>query len=352
MAIYDYTDQLDEDVNIADPNPGNEVSYEYKLVDSIGKEPDQSLIYYTKNSSEEYVKCPVVYEEVDTSIPPSSGESYYRFTDKTGYVFVGQLTSFDVGTSENPIRYFIKADLVFDPRVKYYIKVRKPITFTPRSKFEDVASNHRYLEDFASAIYSDSVGEVLNRHVFRFTKLREDIIFIKVRLTKQGSSLKGQTLTLVVNERSFWNRLYFYKANEPTSRYLPIDKVDPYDLLLASLRNSKDISRITLRLINDEMDRIQTIYDSYSEDREAQEKITSYNIAHNANVEITGFEHYSKRLWLAYFESIYNSEDSKVISSEDKARLGILDFKDRENIAFFNPNDPEYSSYSLFYQGQ
>ena len=50
MAIYDYTDQFDEDVNIADPNPGNEVSYEYKLVDSIGKEPDQSLIYYTKNS--------------------------------------------------------------------------------------------------------------------------------------------------------------------------------------------------------------------------------------------------------------------------------------------------------------
>ena len=73
MAIYDYTDQLDEDVNIADPNPGNEVSYEYKLVDSIGKEPDQSLIYYTKNSSEEYVKCPVVYEEVDTNIPKIVG---------------------------------------------------------------------------------------------------------------------------------------------------------------------------------------------------------------------------------------------------------------------------------------
>lgn len=352
MAIYDYTDQLDEDVNIADPNPGNDVFYEYKLVDSIGREPDQSAVYYTKNSSEEYVKCPISYEEVDTSVPPTVGESYYRFTDKTGYVYIGSLTNFDKGTTENPIRYFIRADFVFDPRVKYYIKVRKPIPFTSRSKFTDIASNHRYLDEFASAIYLDSVGEILNRHVFRFTKLREDIIFIKIRLTKQGESTKGNIFTIVVNERSFWNRLFFYKKDEPTSRYLPIDKVDPYDLLLAALRRSSEISRITFKLVNDEFERLQPIYALYNDDKETQEKMLSYNIANNANVEIMGFEHFSKRLWLAYFNAIHSSSDDSIISSDKKAQLGILDFKDRENIAFFNPDDPEYTNYNLFYQGQ
>ena len=354
MAMYDYVDQLDEDVNIADPiDPENPIKYEYQLVDSIGKEPDQTKIYYTKNSAEEYVRCPITYTEVDTSKPPIYGEPYYKYTEKTGHVYVGQLDKFEVSSDPtNPIRYFVKADFVFDPRTKYYVKVMKPMNYTSISKFEDISSNHKYLEDFAEAIYIGSIGEILNRHVFKFTKLREDIIFIKLRLIKPGTSEKGSTFTIAVNERSFWNRLAFYKKEEPTSRYLPIDKIDPYDLLLASLRRSDGINRIVFKMIGDEVEQINSLIESTYEEPELKKRMESYNISNNANVEISGFEHYSKRLWIAYFEAIRNSSNNSVISQDNKVALGILDFKDQENIAFYNPNDPEYSRYFLFYQGQ
>lgn len=353
MATNDYTTQLKDKVNIANKiNLDEPIEYEYKLVDSIGKTPDQSLVYYTKNNLDQYIACPIEYVFVDTNKPPINGESYYKYTEDNGYEFVGSVDYFEQSTPNHVVKYAIRKDFEFDPREKYYIKVKPSIGFTTVSKFENISNNHKYLKDYAVSIFQNRVGEILNRHVFKFTKLREDIIFIRLILIKPGSSSKGKNFIIAVNERSFWNRLFFYKADNPTSRYLPIDKVDPFDLLLASLRNSKDISRITFKLVSDEAERIQELYNDLNENKDEQKKILEYNIVNNANVEILGFEHFSKRLWIGYFDSIFNSSNINVFTAYEKGLLGILNYKDNENIAFYNPDDPNFSEYSLFYQGQ
>ena len=298
MAVYDYEEQLKKYVKIANTPDLNAYDYE-RVLNTSGKTPDPSIQYYTKNGVSSYTKC---------EIPLAS----------------------------------------FNPRVNYYVMVKNPITYRNVARFNQIINNPKYIEGFAKYVYKDSLGEIINRHVFKFTRLREDIIFIKGRLRKPGSSVPGKPFCIVVNEKSFWNRLRFFKADNQTSTFRPSDGVDPYDLLLGAIRHSSAISSIKFKLAANESEEITNFINRYNSSATTTNELLSYNVVDNANFEINGFEHFSKRLWIAYFEAFYNNG----ITLADKNKLDAIDYKSSTSIGFYNPDEEGFERYKLFYQGQ
>ena len=301
MGVYDYEDQMKGRIKIA--NRPNHDNFKYiRIYDIVGVTPDVSVQYYTSTDGTTFEECPI------------------------------------------PLQ-------AFDVRTKYYYRVCIPITYHEISKFDYYATNYRYVEGYAKYLYLGSFGEIINRHVFKFTQLREEIIFIKGSLSKPGSTKTGTSICIVVNEKSFWNRLKFFKGSNKEDSFKPMDKVDPYDLLIAATRNSKEIDRITLRLVADEEERMESLINSLSANEEKQQELINCNIVDGAIFNITGFESHSKRLWIAYFQK-FCSPENEVISQVSKSSLDVTDYKHKNAIGYYDPDNVSFAKYKLFYQGQ
>lgn len=285
MSAFDYEMQISKRVKVVNKTSG-EYYVPKRIHPQIGDVPNKGTQYFTRN-----------------------GDNYVR---------VQNLTE-------------------FDPRVEYYVQEKKYYTAHEMSKFKKIAENKGYIEEFAKFLYNGSLGEILNNHVFKFTRLREDIIFVKVRLQKIGSQESGRPFYIAVNEKSFWNRFKFYKSGKNISTYSTIDKLDAFDLLLAASRHSSEISSIKIKLLADESIKLNHIIEHT--DGELKTELQSYQLEDNANVNIDGFVHYCKRLWIGYLA--YNRDIAD--------QLNILNYTDPESKGFYNPNDPQYEEYKLFY---
>ena len=133
---------------------------------------------------------------------------------------------------------------------------------------------------------------VLNRPVFYYTKLREEIFFIDVKLI---NTIGIKNYIFAVNERSFFRR--FNVIDKDGIRLSYEDYPSLRNLLINIIRNPNDY-KINLNIFGFEQELLEQCSADYTE----EEYLNFLN--DGTSVRINSFINRNKRLWLFLFNNV------------------------------------------------
>lgn len=228
----------------------------------------------------------------------------------------------------------------------------KKIKFRNVSKLDYIANNLDYLYDYVEYLQLNLPGAIFNRHVFKFTRLREEIIFLTVRLSNSSGTGKKSVFRFSVNEKSFWNRFTITNANgEKYNKY----DYDPIQIIQYALAKSPSIGSIRLQITDDEKEKFLTYVNSAQENLKQQ--LLNLNLTNDSIVEILDFTHYSKLTWCYFLNNFITNYPSSSLSiklgKSNRANVevgsGLSDYKNSGSEGFYDPSDIDYVNYRKFY---
>jgi len=187
------------------------------------------------------------------------------------------------------------------------------------SKFKKLINNVDFFLPIARSLQRNKPTNIFNDNIFKVTKLREDIYFIKVSI-KQLDKPRIDTI-LAVNDRTFWKRFTVRYINPVTNEETRLSAKDfnfsAADLINNCVNNPSNFS-IKMYYIYNEKERQITYFTSKYYDVENPKDNESFIDPEIAVVEFIGVTHYNKRTWLA----ILDGSGIKYTASIDDPNLG------------------------------
>ena len=209
---------------------------------------------------------------------------------------------------------------------------------------ERTKENITYIIHFAKYLVPGTVGRLLNTHVFKYTRLRDEIYAVTCRLydiqDKDAKDAKeGVTYTFFVNEKSFWNRFHIFDKNGlmMTAR----SGISIGDMLNTCEHYKHEIDRITLNLIPEEQDDLAKSITSIQDEAE------KLNIYDSSIVVIDSHINYNKRVWCELLEQeLINPNDPRKIPLNTE--LGS--YKTPDTVLHYDPKHQDYAKYAMLYE--
>lgn len=171
------------------------------------------------------------------------------------------------------------------------------------SKFSKLISNSKFFIPIARSLRRNKPTNIFNDNIFKVTKLREDIYFIKVSI-KQQDKPRINTI-LAVNDRTFWKRFTIKYTDPITNEETKLSAKDfdysASNIITDCINNPSNFS-IKMCYIYDEKTRqIKYFNTNYSEIEDPKDNESFIN-PEIAIVEFIGMVHYNKRTWLAILD--------------------------------------------------
>lgn len=206
---------------------------------------------------------------------------------------------------------------------------------------ERTKENITYIIHFAKYLTPNTIGRILNTHVFKYTRLRDEIYAITCRLYDvQDKDVKeGVTYTFFVNEKSFWNRFHIFDKNGlmMTAR----SGISVGDMLNTCEHYKHEIDRIDLNLIPEEKDEL------HKSPILIQDEAERMHIYDNSIVVIDSHINYNKRVWCELLEQpLINPNDSS--GTALNTQLGS--YKTPDTILHYDPKHKDYAKYAMLYE--
>lgn len=206
---------------------------------------------------------------------------------------------------------------------------------------ERTKENVTYIIHFAKYLIPNTVGRLLNTHVFKYTRLRDEIYAITCRLYDiQDKDVKeGMIYTFFVNEKSFWNRFHIFDKNGlmMTAR----SGISIGDMLNTCEHYKHEIDRITLNLIPEEQDDLAKSITSIQDEAE------KLNIYDGSIVVIDSHINYNKRVWCELLEQ-------ELIDPNDKTgtplNTELGSYKTPDTVLHYDPKHQDYVKYAMLYE--
>lgn len=170
------------------------------------------------------------------------------------------------------------------------------------SKFSKLVSNSKFFIPIARSLRRTKPTNIFNDNIFKVTKLREEIYFIKVSI-KQQDKPRINTI-LAVNDRTFWKRFTIRYINPITKEETRLNAKDfnfsASDVITDCINNPSNFS-IKMYYIYDEKDRQVEYFNTTYPDLENPKDDERFIDPDISVVEFVGAAHYNKRTWLAIF---------------------------------------------------
>lgn len=221
------------------------------------------------------------------------------------------------------------------------------------NKLDYIANNLYYLYDFVCFLKHDQISSILNRHVFKFTRLREEIIFLTVRLSNSSGSGPKSIIKLAVNEKSFWNRFIISKSTGERYNKFEYDTIQMLQFIKA---HSPSIGTIRLKLTYNEKQKIEEFITNSQP--QYQDTLRNMHLSDDSVVEVLDITHYSKRTWCYLFNNfIVKYPDSELYSKllkNNKSNIdlgeGLFNYKTPGAEGFYDPTESSYSDYRKLYE--
>ena len=206
---------------------------------------------------------------------------------------------------------------------------------------ERTKENITYIIHFAKYLVPNTVGRILNTHVFKYTRLRDEIYAVTCRLydIQDKDAKEGVIYTFFVNENSFWNRFHIFDKNGlmMTAR----SGISIGDMLNTCEHYKHEIDRITLNLIPEEQDDLSKSITSIQDEAE------KLNIYDSSIVVIDSHINYNKRVWCELLEQeLINPNDPRKIPLNTE--LGS--YKTPDTILHYDPKHQDYAKYAMLYE--
>ena len=171
------------------------------------------------------------------------------------------------------------------------------------SKFTKLISNSDFFIPIARSLRRTKPINIFNDNIFKVTKLREDIYFIKVSI-KQQDKPRINTI-LAVNDRTFWKRFTVRYTDPITKEEMKLNAKDfnfsAADLIRDCINNPPNFS-IKMYYIYDEKNRQVEYFNTTYPDLENPKDNENFIDPEIAIVEFIGVTHYNKRTWLAILD--------------------------------------------------
>ena len=171
------------------------------------------------------------------------------------------------------------------------------------SKFKKLVSNSNFFIPIARSLLRTKPINIFNDNIFKVTKLREDIYFIKVSI-KQQDKPRINTI-LAVNDRTFWKRFTIRYTDPITKEEMKLNAKDfnfsAADLIRDCINNPSNFS-IKMYYIYDEKNRQVEYFNTTYPDLENPKDNENFIDPEIAIVEFIGVTHYNKRTWLAILD--------------------------------------------------
>lgn len=243
----------------------------------------------------------IVYEQRTTEII-TTYDSSNKPVKKTVNIF-NPIIDLKTVTEEKAKELLIKngADK-FAYRVKK-IDSSSSETGTNISKFTKLVSNSNFFIPIARSLLKTKPTNIFNDNIFKVTKLREDIYFIKVSI-KQQDKPRINTI-LAVNDRTFWKRFTIKYTNPITKEESKLNAKDfnfsASNLITDCINNPSNFS-IKMYYIYNEKDRQIEYFNTINSNLENPKDDDKFIDPDIAIVDFIGETHYNKRTWLAILD--------------------------------------------------
>lgn len=211
------------------------------------------------------------------------------------------------------------------------------------NRIEVFKTNTNYIYHYVKYCLENTPGGAVNRHCFKFARLRDEIFFIKCFLIRPDAQYEMSEYCFVVTEKSFWNRFNIYLKSSPTSPVHPSDGISVSKLVKMITNDRELVERISITLFPYEERKLNDIY-SKLPSTEAKDEFLRYNVVNNAVCEICSMEHYNKRIWIELLTQPVKPPGSSVNVSHN-----FGDYKDPNSLVNYNPKDPDYIDIMYLY---
>lgn len=192
----------------------------------------------------------------------------------------------------------------------------KSSTGEERTFIDVITKNSNWRAEVCPCVYkNDPFADILNRPVFKATKLREELFFIKCQIYNEDNEINE--FTFVVNEYSIYKRFRIYK--DDSNMFFTKNEMD----LTKYIQHLKlNDYRISIRLFNNEREELDAILANIPNAYKYYEnwKLKSGNV-----VKIVGIQHYNKRTWI-------------YLLTENNVENLDLDYKNSKSDAFYDNN--------------
>lgn len=191
----------------------------------------------------------------------------------------------------------------------------KTTTGKERSYLVAMANNVNWLNSvYPWVLKDDPITDLFNRPVFKATKLREEIFFIKCKLYNIDGDINE--FVFVVNEHSIYKRFRIYREKNSSLFFTNIDT--PLNEYIDMIKSCN--YRIDLRLFNNEIENLKLIYRDLPAGYQYYE---NYGFRNGSIIEPISIQHYNKRAW------IYLLTTNNIIDLD-------LDYKNSKSDAYYD----------------
>lgn len=236
-------------------------------------------------------------------------------------------------------------------------------------KLQKICENKNFLRFLGKDIEDYNAIAPLNKHCFKFTKLREDCYFILCKLSAniEVEELDGdekpiittkhveETRFVLVNEMSFYKRFKIYKNSTSMDIYRYSFENNIVDIINSAINHDgKLVDHIQLALLETETEYL------------TKNKINTAFV-NNADCEFLSVYTFNKRVIAEFFDnfvlykpsakkaskdSIESDSEVKRVNSKGEEivfSINLGSYKEKTSVLYYDPNDSEYSKYKLLY---
>ena len=204
------------------------------------------------------------------------------------------------------------------------------------SKFTKLISNSDFFIPIARSLQRTKPINIFNDNIFKVTKLREDIYFIKVSI-KQQDKPRINTI-LAVNDRTFWKRFTIRYTDPITKEEMKLNSKDfnfsAADLIRDCINNPSNFS-IKMYYIYDEKNRQVEYFNTTYPDLENPKDNENFIDPEIAIIEFIGETHYNKRTWLAILD------DNGIIYKDINDDPNLESYKTENSNTYYGGDESE-----------
>ena len=204
------------------------------------------------------------------------------------------------------------------------------------SKFTKLISNSDFFIPIARSLQRTKPINIFNDNIFKVTKLREDIYFIKVSI-KQQDKPRINTI-LAVNDRTCWKRFTIRYTDPITKEEMKLNSKDfnfsAADLIRDCINNPSNFS-IKMYYIYDEKNRQVEYFNTTYPDLENPKDNENFIDPEIAIIEFIGETHYNKRTWLAILD------DNGIIYKDINDDPNLESYKTENSNTYYGGDESE-----------
>lgn len=136
-----------------------------------------------------------------------------------------------------------------------------------------------------------TIGAIINRNIFKATKLREDIHAITIRIYNPKEDISNDIM-IFVNDKSIWKRFNYYKDESLCNIYTKKDFPFPSKFIKHLKNSATSNNLIYIKFTLEELDLIKQVISVYP-----QQASLGLGTSLTIPVKIIDVESHNKHLW-------------------------------------------------------